>query len=849
MQNKNPNKLEANMSHRYVHFKLPDNFTKHTVCESCNKKQKFISNYISTKKYSKYNAIPLSFLNEIKKTANVYFLFMAFFSLFKNSPIDPFFSFVPIIFVITLSVIKDISGDYSRYTLDKSINNKEAFVFKNDKFVSTFWKDIKVGDICFIKEGEVFPGDTILIGSSDRSGLAFIETSSFDGETNLKIKQVNTLLMKEGDEYQQASKVKGILKSSSPQKRLDFEGWSGTFLQEDKEVVLTHSQFIPRSCVLKNTKWIIGITVFTGSETKISLNSKKTKTKRSSIERLIDKVMLTFILVEFVYAAFLIFFYWLWGAEVYTKSWYLSQNVKGEFEKLTANSMLIQLISYFVISQNLIPISLYIMMEFVKSIQSFFIRYDLQMYDKKKLFLPKVQTSGINEDLGRVSYLFTDKTGTLTENKMFFKKCFVNGKVFGGKRNIPKKQFYTTPKFIENATDRFADNAFFETLMEPNSPQSGRKLDNFMLALATCHSVLANINRDNEMEFQASSPDEKALLVFAAKYGYYFYARKSENIKVGKTEIDGQILLINIFGKQHIFEMVELIEFTSDRKKMSVLLHDPRSNTLKVFCKGADSEVKKLLLAEEQVSFAELEVELSDFASEGLRTLCIATKELTFQEFDKWIELTEVDKINNSKNADAFLESSLFLVGATAIEDTLQKGVPETIELVRKAGIQVWMLTGDKTETAINIGRSSKIIPETKEAVFVLDVSFGNSQQKEILQCLKNKLSNRLITLKTKTNTNNEVCVITGRALDEIFTEENSDVYLRNKKLLLELQRLFFEVSGKCKALICCRASPKQKEKLVQLVQAETAGVVLAVGDGANDVPMIKQADIGVGLM
>eukprot|EP00477_Mikrocytos_mackini_P001498 GAHX01001611.1.p1 GENE.GAHX01001611.1~~GAHX01001611.1.p1 ORF type:complete len:1200 (-),score=219.20 GAHX01001611.1:28-3627(-) len=856
-----------NLDKRCFHLNNTTFDSTHTKCYTCNPKTKFIPNIVNTNKYTRLTALPLSLWVQLKKPANLYFITTAFLTLIKNSPLNPIFSFFPIIFIIILSMIKDLLEDYSRFKSDVVINEKPTHAFKNNTFKKIFWKDIFPGDIVLIEEGETFPVDFLILGSSDNSGVAFIETSGFDGETNLKIRHASPLLLQKGAAKEQIANMFYTIEMGAPSKVLDSSGWDGIVTKDGEMIPLTATQFIPRSCVLKNTKWCIGVAVYTGKETKLALNSLKTKTKTSSISKKVDYVVIILVLFQLMYAIISFGLFVLWRNRRYNTFWYLTQDKEGKVATDESSLYLGQFISFIIVSLNLIPISLYIMLDMIRLIQAIFINYDLSMYDTEKSKFPVVRSSGLNEDLGRVSYLFTDKTGTLTENKMFFRNCLIASdynKTYGAEeqefkptdsiiipnnhmnkliRPQPTHKYYTLPEGINSADDKFKDSEFFNLVK--NDSVAGSNIDDFMLTLASCHTVLAYVCKDNDIDYQASSPDERCLVLQSAKYGYYFYGRKSEQLSIGNQRFDGQIILINIKGRQHLFEVLDIIEFTSDRKRMSVIVKDPRDNKIKIFCKGADSVIHSNLLESEKETFNHSKSKLNDFARKGLRTLCLASKIITEEEFLEWRDTKDNDK----------LESGLNFVGVTGIEDSLQEGVPDTVKSLLLANIQIWVLTGDKVETAINIARSAKIIPPhlSKENLLVIKSASAvrTRDMEHTLKTIRAGMYSKLETLLESATENEKstVVVMTGTILDLIFPENVKNLEQGVKDILSETQTLFYRISKLSYSIICCRASPKQKEKLVKLIQKKTKKVVMSIGDGANDVPMIKRADIGIGLM
>jgi phospholipid-transporting ATPase len=404
-------------------------------------------------------------------------------------------------------------------------------------------------------------------------------------------------------------------------------------------------------------------------------------------------------------------------------------------------------------------------------------------------------------------------------------------------------------------------------------------VNEFLTLLSVCHSVLPVVKAPKEavdemkfdmkrspIEYQAASPDEQALVVAAKNLQYYYFRRIAKNIKLRDTIIDGQVVYVNIRGKIHDFEQFALLEFTSSRKRMSIVVRDPRDGKIKLYCKGADNIIFERLTDESKANdWSATEQHLKDYAVEGLRTLCCAYREFTEEEFQEWYEghqKAETSMGNRAyelEESAARLEKNLVLLGCTAIEDRLQDGVPETIHSLANADIKIWVLTGDKVETAINIGKSCKLLTPKMAGdhnMLVIDIDEqlpDEEAEKETLQSLD--LAWDLVKNKAD-GADDQALVISGKALGFIFPirklDANGNDIIPSKDILdkeQQRQTYFLQICRKCKAVICCRVSPKQKSEVVLLVKNNLKGkVTLAIGDGANDVPMIKAAHVGIGI-
>lgn len=364
-------------------------------------------------------------------------------------------------------------------------------------------------------------------------------------------------------------------------------------------------------------------------------------------------------------------------------------------------------------------------MEVVKFFQAQFIQWDADVYDIDKDLATKVQTSNLNEQLGQVDYVFSDKTGTLTCNLMEFKKMSIGEFAYGIDTRKFSKALMCELARCSDAEDKdvtnfnFEDEVFFRH-MKDQKHSNYQNIVDYMTHLSVCHTVVAE-PKDGKILYNASSPDELALVNAAKYFGYFFKGRDDDN----NIEVD-------ILGKVQVFQLLTVIEFSSDRKRMTVVVRTPE-NKIKVMCKGADSIIQERLAVTDRNAnlMQEIDQHLNRYASNGLRTLLLAEKVISQQEYDEWKaeyrQASQAMSKRDEKMAEVAdrLERQFDLIGSTAIEDKLQDDVDKAISAMKEAGIKVWVLTGDKIETAINIGYSCQLLNDKME-LYLID---GKSKQ------------------------------------------------------------------------------------------------------------------------
>ncbi|GCB65294.1 hypothetical protein scyTo_0007683, partial [Scyliorhinus torazame] len=664
---------------------------------------KFCDNHVSTAKYSLITFLPRFLYEQIRRAANAFFLFIALLQQIPDvSPTGRYTTLMPLIFILTVAGIKEIIEDYKRHKADNNVNKKKAKVLRNGMWKIIIWKEVAVGDVVKVTNGQRLPADMIIISTSEPQAMCYIETSNLDGETNLKVRQglpVTANILSTAD----LMKVTGSLECDGPNRHLyDFTG--NLRIESNGPVSVGPDQILLRGAQLRNTQWIQGLVVYTGHDTKLVQNSTKAPLKRSNVERVTNvQILVLFCLLvamSLVSAA---------GAEIWNKKhtdsdWYLRSigTVSANFGY--------NLLTFIILYNNLIPISLLVTLEVVKFTQALFINWDMDMYHPETDMPAMARTSNLNEELGQVKYIFSDKTGTLTCNVMQFKKCSIAGITYGHYPDSDTERSSDDLGHLVSSKDSFEfdDPTLLDNILSEH-PTSA-EIREFLIMMAICHTVVPEKDGD-DINYQASSPDENSLVKAAKKFGFIFTGRTPDSV------------IIEAMGEEQTYELLNVLEFSSTRKRMSVIVKMP-SGTIRLYCKGADNVVFERLaeLSEHRVQTLN---HLEQFATEGLRTLCFAYTDLELNDYKQWSQIYNKASIalrhRTTKLEECYelIEKNLLLLGATAIEDRLQNGVPETIATLLKAEIKIWVLTGDKQETAINIGYSCKLVSQSMSLLIV----------------------------------------------------------------------------------------------------------------------------------
>uniref|UniRef100_A0A4W3I3L6 Phospholipid-transporting ATPase n=1 Tax=Callorhinchus milii TaxID=7868 RepID=A0A4W3I3L6_CALMI len=926
----------------------------------------YVNNRIQTTKYTLLNFVPRNLFEQFHRVANIYFLFIVALNwvplveAFKKE-----ITMMPLVIVLLIIAIKDAIEDFRRYKFDQQLNNRVTDVYDKEEkdYVPQWWKEVHVGDFIRLNCNELIPADMVLLYSSDDDGICHIETSNLDGETNLKQREVVKGLI-ELDFEINPEMFRSRIECENPNNDLNkFKG----FIENENKIKfgLSNKHLLLRNCTIRNTEAVVGIVVYAGHETKALLNNSGPRYKRSKLERKLN--------IDVLWCVILLFVMCLTGAVghgIWLEKYLEIASFNIPMENGKALSLPYAVFFTFwtnvILLQVLIPISLYVSIEIVKLGQIYFLQNDIDLCDESTNSSIQCQALNITEDLGQVEYIFSDKTGTLTENKMVFSRCSVAGVEYPHEEN---GMFLFSHRFESHCNQpdssvvlvRKSKSLISSNLQEKDvAPDSEllRKLNlfsskpldlmdkmsgdlsleftqiiDFFLALAICNTVVvspsldelkqlfqrfsgsrtspsslssrlkvastsssivdqhqilpsrptkttvhpssperrAEILKNNNLVtetssstsasiddegvnylnlcYEAESPDEAALVHAAKAYECTLVSRTPDQVTVDLRDR----------GLLH-FQLLHILPFDSIRKRMSVVVRHPLTNKVVVYTKGADSVMMDLLDTStkgDKLKYIKEKTQkyLDFYAKNGLRTLCIAKRVLSTVDYSEWLRFhtkaeTSIDNREELLLQSAVkLETNLTLIGATGIVDRLQDGVPDTIRALRRAGIKIWVLTGDKRETAVNIAFACKLLDQ-KDTILNLR-SDSKEDCEDSLNKNISKLKNQTATQKI-TNPSFNVNFLPSSSVTEPTTQGHLGLVIDGKTLEFalheSLQDRFLELAEQCRAVICCRSAPLQKSRVVQLVRDKLKVMTLAIGDGANDVSMIQVADIGIGI-
>uniref|UniRef100_A0A8C1JDJ0 Phospholipid-transporting ATPase n=1 Tax=Cyprinus carpio TaxID=7962 RepID=A0A8C1JDJ0_CYPCA len=747
--------------------------------EKCE--EKYPKNAIKNQKYNIVTFVPGVLYQQFKFFLNLYFLVVACSQFVPSLKIGYLYTYwAPLGFVLAVTMVREAVDEVRRCRRDKEMN-------------SQLYSKLTVrGDHSMTHPDDIIPytqipADMIFLRTSEKTGSCFIRTDQLDGETDWKLRitvACTQRLPALGDLFS----ISAYVYAQKPQ--LDIHSFEGNFTREDCDPP------IHESLSIENTLWastvvasgtVIGVVIYTGKEMRSVLNTSQSKNKVGLLDLELNRLTKALFLAQVVLSVVMV------ALQGFLGPWFRN------------------LFRFVVLFSYIIPISLRVNLDMGKSAYGWMIMKD------ENIPGTVVRTSTIPEELGRLAYLLTDKTGTLTQNEMVFKRLHL-GTVSYGMDTMDEIQSH----IIHSTPSRKP---------QPPAPKVRKsvssRIHEAVKAIALCHNVTpvyeSRVNgasaepegteadqdfSDDNRTYQASSPDEVALVRWTESVGLTLVNRDLTSLQL-KTPA-GHILT---------YYILQIFPFTSESKRMGIIVREEATGDITFYMKGADVAMASIVQYNDW-----LEEECGNMAREGLRTLVVAKKSLTeeqYQDFESrynQAKLSIHDRALKVAAAVESLEREMELLCLTGVEDQLQADVRPTLELLRNAGIKIWMLTGDKLETATCIAKSSHLVSRNQDIHVFKPVSNRGEAHLE-LNAFRRKHDCAL--------------VISGDSLE---------VCLRY------YEHEFVELACQCPAVVCCRCSPTQKAQIVRLLQQHTDNRTCAIGDGGNDVSMIQAADCGIGI-
>ncbi|RXM96164.1 putative phospholipid-transporting ATPase IIA [Acipenser ruthenus] len=648
--------------------------------------QRYPRNVINNQKYNFFTFLPGVLFNQFKYFFNLYFLLLACSQFVPELRLGALYTYwVPLGFVLIITIGREAVEEIRCFIRDKEVNSQIYSKLSTRGTVKVKSSGIQVGDLIIVEKNQRVPADMIFLRTSERNGSCFLRTDQLDGETDWKLRlpvACTQRLPTAADLLQ----IRSFVYAEEP--NLDIHNFIGTFTREDGDPPVNESLSI------ENALWastviasgtVVGVVIYTGKELRSVMNTSNPRNKIGLFDLEVN------CLTKILFGALVVVSLVMVALQHFAGRWYL------------------QILRFILLFSNIVPISLRVNLDMGKMVYSWMIRRD------SKIPGTVVKASTIPEQLGRISYLLTDKTGTLTQNEMVFRRLHL-GTVAYGMDSMDEVQSHVFSAYTQPSHDLPASRAPAATKVRKSISS---RVHDAVKAIALCHNVTPvyesnGITDQAEAEqhyedacrvYQASSPDEVALVQWTESVGLTLVGRDQASMQLRTP--GGQILN---------FTILQIFPFTYESRRMGVIVRDDSSGEISFYMKGADVVMAGIVQYNDW-----LEEECGNMAREGLRVLVVAKKSLSeeqYQDFEaRYVQakLSVHDRSLKVATVIESLEMEMELLCLTGVEDQLQTDVRPTLEILRNAGIKVWMLTGDKLETATCTAKNAHLVTRTQD--------------------------------------------------------------------------------------------------------------------------------------
>ncbi|KAG5441789.1 putative phospholipid-transporting ATPase IF [Clonorchis sinensis] len=903
----------------------------------------FGDNRIVTSRYTWWNFIALNLFEQFHLVGNFIFLCFSFLFIFEPKAVNAVAFVALFIISLFISLIKEAVYDIFRHIQDKRLNNQRFNVLAFDlEFSKLVWTKsisscLRVGHVLRCVANQEIPCDMVLLASSESNREVRLTTNNIDGETSVKthfaLSRTHEVYRKflsmfpEDVEISDVTQFKPVIVSVAYEApNADFNRFEGNLIMADSNegessipILMENVAF--RGSRIYNTSCVIGLVLYTGKDTKLSMNSKKNARKFGSREGRLS------FLLALCFAAYLFICVLL---TILATVWDTSQTSSLWFSVLkppTRYAYVKTAVSFSFIAIYLLGVILQVTVDLQLLVNSYLITHDPFLFDTQKGLGSSANTVDITDELGQVEFLFSDKTGTLTLNELNLRACsiFLDDSVFWiTDRSIHQERKRTVESEEECGQQTVFGNVVFSDVLELKDGLPKTLLE-FLTVVLLCHTVeIRNQSfpsSGKNLTYMATSSDEKALVEGAAKLGLVLISTDPDSEKAGArrlvikrqsrqtAEDDDGDWTTSAHTEEYVVDAT--LEFDPQRKQMTVMVRYP-DGTFHIHSKGAEARLLEPEICSQSSSeLRTLALErANEFGRSGLRTLMYATRQVDSAEYHELLGEREramrqfgEDRRQALKASTERIESGLSLLAVTGVEDKLQPGVKECLINLREAGMKVWVLTGDKEETAVTVSQLSGHFSESMKLLRIT----GCREFDDVAECIRNHLHGIDVEYEQRSVVKEEN--LTRRTVNdaEVGEETREDglkstrmkstrfmqkcrvvshrivsclsrVKRKRKRhptasssteaigLIIDgvslqhalhpsLRMAFLDLCLKVTAVLCCRMTPLQKASVVKLVQIGLSElkhgskpVTAAVGDGGNDVSMILQANVGIGI-
>ncbi|KAL4487095.1 hypothetical protein ABPG72_001547 [Tetrahymena utriculariae] len=792
---------------RVIYLGVPDN----QVCD----------NRIQTSKYNYITFIPQNLLLQFSKLANIYFLIIGIFQILpsitttEGKPIV----YTPLTVIVVISMIKDFIEDRKRRKQDQFENQSDTsrLNIKTGQFEKVKWQELRIGEIIQVNLNERFPADILVLSTTNQYGISYIETKNLDGEVNLKQRQSCAPNLFEDEQFIQNSNNLARFQFIYEDPNIRIHSFNGIMIDkqdadsQQNQYLLSLQNICLRGCTLKRTHSLIGIVIYSGHDCKSLKYANRGQYKFGTVEKLMNKMVLYVFVILVLISIFCASYYTIWYKQKKDELPYLVIN-KNDIESHLVVSFFIRIPMWILLLNPFVPISLMVTLEIVKYLQGQLLSKDKNFVNSLSDELVEVNSSNLTDQLGQVKYILTDKTGTLTANIMKFKALSLNSVCYEYNYEQDKHGILMSQKLIDLLKNAEENQIEYEALMCMN----------------LCHELLIE-QQEGKRLYLGTSPDEECIMDFCIQIGIYLESVDEHKVMTIYDSINNTRLQ---------FKLIALHEYRSDIRKMSVLVQNLSTKQYKIYQKGSMNTIFDCCRQDQKNNMVLVEEHLNNFASNMLRTLCLSYRNLNENEITKFFDKRSKDLEGGNLNIQeindgifAEIENEQILIGGTGVNDEFADQVVPTLSSLKQAGLKIWMITGDKRETALSIGIKSNIVEQGIELKVIQDATDSVINDQLVINELK--MYEEQLRQQQKLSIG-----LSGLTFHGINMSKNT-----------EIKQSFNYIMKHADSVLAYHFTPSQKKLLVDLVHTISPGqCVLAIGDGANDINMLQAADVGIGI-
>ena len=839
----------------------------------------FLSNRISSSRYTWLNFLPKSLFEQFQRITNLWFLFVTIFQLLAidDTTERNWTTVAPLAVLICLKLLKDGYHDLKRHQGDRLINSRLFEVWMKTSWREVCCEDLRVGNYVLLREGSFAPADLVVVATSLSEHICYIDTSRNLGNSDLMIKRaaketvqrVSSLMLDKAS--RQLNSLNGMVKLGEPE--ADFNILEATIKlpRSPKAVPLGADNLIARGSVVRIAPWVIGLVAYTGAETKLFLNSLSSPVKCSTIERKVNSW------VKYILCGLLVLVICFALCSMYVS---ITEDSSTDFPR--------RFIVFCLLYNNIIPISLFVSLDLIRLMQVLLMTKDPDFSGEIDF-----NSADMNEDLGQVEYIFLEPNA-LSDSSPVVEVLIIGDEEYlkevddGLDVPVPSKNVsreFRQEEFIQSTeanqqlisdeartyltSDQSPDPKSFEMLKQVGTANSDPSFDHFFQCFAMCTSFIPN----DEFLFLTASREDEVIVQTLKEIGSCLDGRNS-------TRCD-----LSLFGRKYSYEIVAYWESTPDTQRTRIIVQPYGEDRGFLYVKGPLVTMGNILGVSSN-EYKRLEKTVRAMSVQGLSATIAGCVELSAEKMttlkgkfeSAQLAVANVDSKMNKVFEELEEEEIIKYLGIVGISIPAQEDAKEALRVFAESGIKVWLTSTFSTTSVLQAAYNAGLIRAEDNVVKLESYQGEDVLQKELARYIYYCIASneKRPTLFNTSITESGVLGGMGKKKATAKRRISQRVVLPNETfpaLSYSPSALAYHVlidgttlelalhSTECKRLLAyflfcaqsvCGSSllPKQKQQLVHFVKENFSfhPVTLAVASDSTGAAMMQVADIGVAL-